>query len=92
MPFNSYIDVFNFTTAEKLANYLKAVGSDEKLYNSYFEWKTSHCVRNKGYTYFCALCEKLNNPSNMKNHYKRNLTDWYFKQANCNSVNIENYF
>jgi hypothetical protein len=39
MPKNSFIDATKFTNLEDLGNFLKKVGSDEALWNSYMEWK-----------------------------------------------------
>ena len=83
MPFNSYIDVFNFSTPKSLVNYLQIVGSHEDIYNSYFEWKYHYCSEQIHYKYFCDYCQKLNNPSENKPPKRSDLMDWWFTQANC---------
>jgi hypothetical protein len=84
MPSNSYIDVFNFSTPEKLANFLTAVGSDVNKYNSYFEWKNNYCSRTVGNEqHFCELCKKLNNQSEQKYYSRSELIDWWFTKSNC---------
>jgi hypothetical protein len=87
MPYNSYIDVFNFSSPKSLADFLTKVGSDLNIYNSYFEWNNNYCSRETNYTYFCSLCEKLNYPSTNKYYTKNELIDWWYKNANC----IQNY-
>jgi len=86
MPFNSYIDVFNFTSHQNLAEYLKTVSSNEKLYNSYFDWKKNFCSQETGATYFCNLCEKLNRHSNTEHKDRIDLIDWWYRQANCKHI------
>ena len=39
VPNGSYVDVAEFNTPHDVANYLKMLLQNEKLYNSYFEWK-----------------------------------------------------
>ncbi len=39
VPQGSYIDGTKFAGAKELADYLKQVGSDPKLYNKFFEWR-----------------------------------------------------
>ena len=39
VPQGSFIDASKFTSAQKLANYLKQVGSNSTLYNKFFKWR-----------------------------------------------------
>lgn len=55
MPPNSYIDVQNFTSIKQLADYVIHVGSDEKLYSSYFDWKRDYRVININRP--CQVCQ-----------------------------------
>eukprot|EP01083_Nonionella_stella_P091594 256148_1 len=41
MPFHSYINAADFGSAKELASYLKSVGSNEALYDSFFHYKSS---------------------------------------------------
>ncbi len=75
--------MFNFTTPEMLANYLKTVASDINKYNSYFESDNNYCGEVLGYKYFCDLCQKLNNPSHIKYYTKSQLVKWWYEGANC---------
>jgi hypothetical protein len=83
MPYNSYIDVFNFSTPQSLANYLKTVGSDVNKYNSYFDWDKNYCSRELNRYFLCGLCKKLNTNSISKFYTKSELNEWWYKQANC---------
>ena len=57
LPVGSFISVRNFTSPAKLAEYLKLLDSDDRLYNAYFEWKKSYVVREVSSP--CVLCEFL---------------------------------
>ena len=59
LPDNSYIDVRSFKSAKSLADYLYKVGSDEKLYNSFFEWKKHFQSVVTHIEPFCTLCTSL---------------------------------
>jgi glycoprotein 3-alpha-L-fucosyltransferase len=83
MPFNSYIDVFNFSTPKSLANFLQTISSDINKYNSYFDWDNNYCSHLTNFTYFCDLCKKLNQPEVYKYYTKTQLIDWWYKSANC---------
>jgi hypothetical protein len=83
MPYNSYIDVFNFSTPQSLANYLKIVGSDVNKYDSYFDWHKNYCSRLLNRYFLCGLCRKLNTPSMSKFYTKSQSNEWWYKEANC---------
>ena len=83
MPYNSYIDAFNFSSPESLANYLKTVGSDVNKYNSYFDWDQNYCSRKLNGFFLCGLCKNLNTPSISKFYNKSQLIKWWYKRANC---------
>ena len=85
MPYNSYIDVSNFSSPLHLVNYLKEIINDENRYKSYFEWKNNHCVRRYDSIYFCELCEALNVKNKSNKNWENNLIKWYFKESNCES-------
>jgi len=56
-PPGSYIDARSFTGPEELAQYLKVLASDPKLYNKYFEWKKTWSPIDV--KYWCRLCMML---------------------------------
>ena len=59
LPPHSYIDVHDFSSPEKLADYLLRLDSDEDLYNSYFRWKTTQYATTFS-DHLCQFCEFLN--------------------------------
>lgn len=56
-PPGSYIDVRSFSGPRELAQYLKLLAADRKLYNKYFEWKKTWSTI--GDRYWCRLCMML---------------------------------
>ena len=54
----SYIDVNNFTSIRKLADYLLFLDKNDEEYNKYFAHKS--IFTEGGMSYFCAICDKLN--------------------------------
>jgi len=56
-PPGSYIHVNSFSGPRELAQYLKLVAADRKLYNKYFEWKKTWSMIGDGY--WCRLCMML---------------------------------
>ncbi|EDV27886.1 uncharacterized protein TRIADDRAFT_20532 [Trichoplax adhaerens] len=67
-PPNSFIDIRQFSTVIDLANYLNRVGTDPKLYNSFFEWKIHWFI--KPPQHWCNLCKKLNDRTQPRKWYK----------------------
>ena len=55
---NSYINIYDFDTLEQAADYIKKVGANETLYNSYFEYK-KYYNNYHGKCDMCRLCEAL---------------------------------
>ncbi len=86
MPDNSYIDIFNFSSPKDLATFLKEVGNNEIRYNSYFHWKNYYCIEETNFTFLCDLCKKLKFSTEINSKRdKRNLINWWFQEANCQS-------
>jgi len=56
-PTGSYIDVRSFSGPQELAEYLKLLASNRKLYNKYFEWKKTWSPIDV--KYWCRLCMML---------------------------------
>ena len=55
----------DFESVRHLAQYLKLLSEDKHKYNSYMEWKSSHCVNILKYEDgFGLLCDKLTNELN----------------------------
>ena len=58
---NSYINVYDFKDLKSLSAYVKKVGDNETLYNSYFEWKKSY--KNWQHCSSCQICHALHDES-----------------------------
>jgi len=56
-PPGSYIDVCSFSGPQELAQHLKVLSADPKLYNKYFEWKKTWSQIDD--RYWCRLCMML---------------------------------
>ena len=56
-PPGSFIDVRSFSGPKELAEYLKMLAADQKLYNKYFEWKKTWSLIDD--RYWCRLCMML---------------------------------
>ena len=60
LPNKSVIDVMDFESVKHLAQYLKLLSEDKYKYNSYMEWKSSHCVNSRRFEdKWGLLCDKL---------------------------------
>ena len=66
LPPNSYIDVRNFTSPRKLAEYLKYLDHNDDMYNSYFTWKNDYWNRCEEYE--CLLCKYLHTNNETKTY------------------------
>ena len=54
---NSYINIYDFPDIESAGAFIKRVGENRTLYNSYFDWKKMYAVKYEAY--YCNLCEVL---------------------------------
>lgn len=78
-PSHSYINAQEFTP-EQLANYLKVLDTDDKLYNEYFWWKDYYRlevgVEQMARHGFCDLCEKLHQDEGKIKYYREVISEW----------------
>lgn len=81
LPYNSYIDITNFTSVEELVRYMQYVGNNETIYKSYFEWRKKYQVVTDGPDLLCDLLlnDKLSAVGN------GNFFDWWFSGADSNN-------
>ncbi len=83
LPYNSYIDVMNFTSAEKLVRYVEYVGNNETIFKSYFEWrKDFHVVTNFPDKLCDFLLDEFHGDGNGK------FFDWWFDGTTCRNVTV----
>ena len=68
LPPGSYIDIKDFASPMKLAEYLIQIDQDNSLYNAFFSWKAYYTIM-KHPPYPCTLCEYLNKAENISKTY-----------------------
>lgn len=84
-PHKSYIHVDDFESPKHLAQYLHNLSADPKLYNQYFEWKSSGEFIN---TYFwCRVCALLHSGRQhpKPSHSYEDISKWWAPDGICNS-------
>ena len=70
LPKESYINTADFDTFKELADYLKKVGSSEKLYIEHMKKKDRYSATTDNGMAYCSLCAKLNNLQDNWNVYE----------------------
>lgn len=87
----SYINVMDFPSIEKLAEYLLFLDQNDDEYNRYFEWKKHYkvggCLRARlnmanHYPWMCEVCTAANNHSLEKKTYRK-IQDFYNPDKRC---------
>uniref|UniRef100_A0A1A9UGR0 Fucosyltransferase n=1 Tax=Glossina austeni TaxID=7395 RepID=A0A1A9UGR0_GLOAU len=75
-PMNSYIHVDQFATPKELAKYLHILDKNDRLYNTYFNWKGTGEFIN---TYFwCRVCALLHDEDSLRNpRWYTDIGDWW---------------
>lgn len=88
-PPHSYIDALQFTP-ERLAQYLKLLDADDRLYNEYFWWKGHYTVESgveqMARHGFCDLCKKLHQDEGVVKYYPQLVSEWHPK-SRCKYFN-----
>ena len=83
-PPHSFINALDFESAEQLANYLKFLEQNRKLYSHYFEWRRHFEIIKSPIDDWCKLCEMLNDDSMPQKTYS-NIARWWFDDYPCQS-------
>ena len=87
----SYINVMDFPSIKKLAEYLLFLDENDDEYNRYFEWKKYYkvggCLRprvnmSNNYPWMCEVCAAANNHSLAKKTYRK-IQDFYNPDKRC---------
>ena len=87
----SYINVMDFPSIKKLAEYLLFLDQNDDEYNRYFEWKKFYkvggCLRpsvdmSNNYPWMCEVCAAANNHSLAKKTYRK-IQDFYNPDKRC---------
>ena len=82
---NSYINIFDFDSIEKLANYLTHVSSNETLYNSYFDYKKIYTNR-PDVCDTCSVCHALHDRNRPVQVYT-DIEGWV-RDDSCEKVTV----
>jgi alpha-1,3-fucosyltransferase len=83
-PPHSYIDVLDYESPKKLADYLKKLSNNRRLYSHYFEWRRHFRMQEKmPIDSWCNLCQMLHDQSLPSKSYA-NITKWWFDDYPCN--------
>ena len=80
-PPNSYIDVANFSSPQHLANFLKQLNEDDKLYNNFHAWRREHVYKTEP-SVWCNLCQALNAETQVPKYYE-DIQHFWSKERNC---------
>ena len=84
-PRNSFIDVRNFDSPARLAEYLLYLDKNFDQYSKYLLWKTDFRVKfNDNNKALCEVCQALNN-DNMPLKSYTNINEWWRDQGQCKS-------
>ncbi|KAL4223875.1 hypothetical protein ACF0H5_017339 [Mactra antiquata] len=86
---NSYINIQDFDSFDKLVKYLKLVSSNETLYNSYFEYKKYYKNHRTG-CHVCDLCKTLHDKDKPGQIYVD--MDGWVREDTCDKVELWNNF
>ncbi|XP_032783908.2 alpha-(1,3)-fucosyltransferase C [Daphnia magna] len=80
-PHHSYINVLDFETPEKLAQYLRFLDENDMFYNEYFWWKEHYQVEagvdQMARHGFCDLCKKLHQDEDISKYYPELISEWH---------------
>ena len=80
LPQNSFIDASQFPSIKALADYLRQVAGDRKVYESYLAWKNEWQVIEPIPFSFCEFCERLHHPKRWARVYP-NVDSWWREGA-----------
>ena len=76
----SFIDVNNFPSIKALAEYLLYLDKNDAEYNKYLSYKGTY--QEAGISFFCAICDHLNNPG-FEKRTEVKLSDRYSFEKTC---------
>ena len=76
LPPNSYLDVKNFTSPKRLAEYLTFLAGNDDAYNRYFSWRKRYKIIMPNVS--CELCRYLNRGATPTKR-RTSLHDWWAK-------------
>jgi hypothetical protein len=90
IPKSAYINVLDFSSVDKLIDYLNYVGANKTAYNEYFKWKrfikSDFFTRRVGNGFLCEMCIQLHLEEFTGRVKQKRLTDirrQYGMKENC---------
>ncbi|CAM1296049.1 FUT4 (predicted) [Pycnogonum litorale] len=87
LPHDSYIDVSNFTSVYKLAQYLLHVGGSFPDYFNYIKAKKGYQVEDKLARPWCKLCKMVKLVKERRSRFQNRVYDrlysWYYNRHKC---------
>ncbi|XP_023229832.1 glycoprotein 3-alpha-L-fucosyltransferase A-like [Centruroides sculpturatus] len=87
-PPHFVINAVDFPDPVNLAEFLKTVGSDGRLYNSYFEWKGK--FKSYLYPWMCELCKKLHFQGGERTE-RNYISKWWLEEAGCKKWKLNKF-
>ena len=75
LPEHSYIDMRQYESPARLAEYLHKLMKNDEVYLSYFQWRTKYRINERPMDGWCQLCQKLNQESSAKSY--EDIVDWW---------------
>lgn len=86
-PPHSHINVNDFHSPKQLADYLRFIDSNDRIYNQFFDWKIDYKVERYPTIGWCDLCDKVNNPllTNTRSFYQ-DINEWWVEGATCDAT------
>ncbi len=77
LPVGSYIDARDFASPLDLANHLKKLMVDDKLYLSYFRWRGQYVVDPSPTDGWCQLCQFITSDADLKIKIYPDIEAWW---------------
>ena len=89
IPKSGFINAKDFSSPEKLTEYMKHLSNNKTAYNSYFKWK-KHIVYQKkkyGFLPICEMCIKLNLDKiyGVKQSIIKDITEYWSPRSSCSN-------
>ena len=89
-PPNSYINVADFESPRKLADYLKLLDQNDDLYHRYFDWKKDYAINLYPMDAWCELC-RMAHDNSLKQKIYHDINQWW-NRAKCKSTKNSDIF
>jgi alpha-1,3-fucosyltransferase len=86
LPAGSYVDARDFESPQSLADHLKKLMSDDRLYLKHFTWRRNYVVDPAPLDGWCQLCRLLSHqPSAMETKTYPDIAAWWAGRTTANN-------